>query len=400
METTPEHIPLNYSLDDFKGTVNENLKLDDSRVVDITAAATVANLFKSDPLWLMLVGPPSSGKTEMLNALEGLDFIQHLSIWTPQTLISGKPKKNKEPSLLFRLDGKILVVKDFTTILSMRHEPRAEIISQLREVFDGKMSKAFGNEMDVKWEGHVGFIGAVTPIYDQYHAVISAMGDRFTLFRYHNGNGLECGMMAIDRVGREAGMRTELRKAASRFLGQFCNRKPLKVIVDKERREMIVRAAEFAGLLRTSVDRDPYTKEILYEPEPEGTPRLSKQIFQVGIALATIQDKQTIDDEIYTILVKLALDAGPVMRAKALRYLWESQCWEQTAFWSTSTEVAAAIEKPTKTALRTLEDLMILGLCRRDSSGKSESTGYRWQLSEKIVNIISFAELFPEPGAI
>ena len=57
-----------------------------------------------------------------------------------------------------------MVIKEFTTVLSMKHEVRAEELSQLREVYDGKYSKSFGTGKTISWEGHVGLVGACTPV--------------------------------------------------------------------------------------------------------------------------------------------------------------------------------------------------------------------------------------------
>jgi hypothetical protein len=38
-------------------------------LVDVALAVVIANRMDADPLWLFLVAPPSSGKTEMIRAL-------------------------------------------------------------------------------------------------------------------------------------------------------------------------------------------------------------------------------------------------------------------------------------------------------------------------------------------
>jgi len=145
-------------LAEVKAVVNKWLSLEDDTVVDVMLAVVVANRLNTDPSWLLVVGPPSSAKTEILRALTGHPKAYFLSNLTPTTLVSGlKPKgKLPEPSLLPKLDGKTLVLKDFTTVLSMRHDNQAEILAQLREIYDGSYSKAFGNGKVINWEGHVG----------------------------------------------------------------------------------------------------------------------------------------------------------------------------------------------------------------------------------------------------
>ncbi len=391
-------VRLKYPLIELKKVIAKHLRFKDDRIIDVVMAVILANLFKSDPLWLMLVAPPSGGKTELLRALDGLSFIYFLSTLTAQTLISGKKTKSGGScSLLPKLNNKILIVKDFTSILSMKHEQRSEILGQLREVADGRLTKGFGTGETYDWEGHVGFIGAVTPVYDTYHAVISVMGDRFILWRSGNDDDFTPGLTAIDRVGSETAMRDEMREAASRFIEQFKNFKPSRVEVDDTTKRMIVNMALVAAKLRCPVERDPHTKIITYDPQPEGAPRLSKQLYQMGIALAVVNGNTSIGQDEFEVLSKITFDLTTSRRAKIVRYLWETLCWESFGHWATTTDVALALDAPTNTAKYALEDLMVLGICRRDLQGSNENAGYRWQLSERITEQISFSELLPEP---
>ena len=58
-------------------------------IVDIVGATIVANRLEGEPLWLAIVGPSSSGKTELVRALDGLDRIHFLDRITPATFVSG-----------------------------------------------------------------------------------------------------------------------------------------------------------------------------------------------------------------------------------------------------------------------------------------------------------------------
>lgn len=397
---TLKPVRLKYPLTELKKVIAKHLLFKDARIIDVVLATLIANLFKGDPSWLMLVAPPSGGKTELLRALDGLPFVYFLSSLTAQTLISGKKTKNGSScSLLPKLNGKILILKDFTSVLSMKHEQRAEVLAQLREVADGRFSKGFGTGDTVDWQGHVGFLGAVTPVYDTFHSVISVMGDRFLLWRSENEEDMSPGLMAIDRVGGETAMREEMQAAATQFIEQFKNFKLSRVVVSEETKKMIVGMALFAAKLRCPVERDPYTKNITYDPQPEGAPRLSKQLYQLGVALAVIHGNTTIGPDEFEILSKITFDLTTSRRAKIVRYLWDKKCWESFSHWESTTDVALALDLPTNTAKYALEDLMILRVCRRDLQGANENAGYRWQLTDNTTDQISFSELLPEPNA-
>ena len=158
---------LKYPLSEVKTIANKWLHLEDDTIIDVIIATHIANKIGGDPIWLLTIAPPSNAKTEILRAFNDHPDTYFLSSLTASTFISGKKaeKSDPNPSLLFKLNDKTLILKDFTTILSMRHEQRQEIISQLREIHDGSCSKAFGTGQTIFWKGHVGLIAACTPIY-------------------------------------------------------------------------------------------------------------------------------------------------------------------------------------------------------------------------------------------
>ena len=123
-------------------TFQRYLYLPDLIGVDVAAASLVAHRAGGDPLWLQFVSPPSSGKTEILQSLTDCSEVCKLSSLTGQTFVSGF--KGKNSSLLERLDAQgltFLLLKDFTTVLSLHRDARSEILGALREIYDGEYSK-------------------------------------------------------------------------------------------------------------------------------------------------------------------------------------------------------------------------------------------------------------------
>ena len=74
-------------------TFDKWIKLDEHGPVYVTLAAVAANHLPGPPVWLGLVAPPSSAKTEILNSLSRLDKAQLATTVTPAALLSGTPKK-------------------------------------------------------------------------------------------------------------------------------------------------------------------------------------------------------------------------------------------------------------------------------------------------------------------
>src|SRR5262249_12910830 len=99
-------------------------------------STVAANKLPGIPVWLGLVAPPSSAKTEMLNSLGVLPHVQLTGTLTEAALLSGVPKKQQATSAkggLLREIGAfgILLLKDFGTILSMHPENKAKLLAAL-----------------------------------------------------------------------------------------------------------------------------------------------------------------------------------------------------------------------------------------------------------------------------
>jgi hypothetical protein len=395
-------VELKFSLDDLKSVVHEHLHLEDDRIVDIMTAVYIANRFNADPLWMQIVAPPSNAKTELLRAFDGYPQTQFISNLTPSALVSGTIPKGEQPdpSLVYHLNNKLAVLKDFTTILSMRHENQQEIIAQLREMYDGQYSKIFGNGKRVEWNGKFGLLAACTPVWDKHYGLIGTMGDRFLLYRSNSENGRKTGMCALTGVGYEGSMREKIRKALHRFIGQFEKMKSIQFENSEEVKHKLVDLACFCAVCRCPVHRDPYKRDVLYQPEPEGTPRLVKQFAMLGMGLALAHGKTSIDESIFNIIKKVGVDLVPPMRMKLIRYLHRTHAFEFSDEWRPTPDVIEATGIPGRTANEKLEDLMVVGAVNRkrgatdgdDEQGRGRPP-WLWQISNTLLDHAGGAEV-------
>jgi len=386
---------LKYPLTELKKVIHEWFFIEDDRVVDVIMAVYIANQFKADPVWLILIAPPSNTKTELLRSFEGHQKAFFLSNLTPSTLVSGiSTKKNPEPSLLPKLNDKMLILKDLTTILSMRSENRQEILAQFREIYDGQYSKSFGTGKIFNWTGRVGLIAACTPVYDSHYSVIGSMGERFLLYRTEEMDGIKMGLQAQKIVGKEDKMRAEIREAVHKFINQFDGLKDAKLEKNEETNNMIVALSCFCAYARCPVERDYRNQQIKYLPVPEGTPRLVKQLMQVGFGLAIVNGKSSIDLEIYETIKKIGRDLIPAQRLKILKYLWEARAFTSKGGWEKTKEISKSINMPTATTRLNLEDLMVVGALNRDIVEEGASGAYSWRLSQQFCEFLGQAEVF------
>ena len=82
-------------LDDVVKVFGEWLALPDPTPLYAMLGTVVANLLPGDPVWLGIIAPPSSAKTELLNSLSRLPYVAVAEALSPAALLSGTPKRQK-----------------------------------------------------------------------------------------------------------------------------------------------------------------------------------------------------------------------------------------------------------------------------------------------------------------
>jgi hypothetical protein len=365
--------PVSYQ--DLCNTFDKWLLLPDKNVIKVLLATLMAHFFTTDPLWMFFVAPPSGSKTEIISTAAFLPFCHLLSDLTPQTLASGMPIKNgKDPSLLSKLKDNVLVMKDFTTVLSMRADDRGMILSQLREVYDGRYSKSFGTGKTVEWEGRLSLIAGVTTIIDTHNAVFQVMGERFLMYRIPQADAEDVAMKALSNFGGEKEMRAELKKAMETYFEGLEKIPVDKIEVPMEIKKALAALSTFVVTARSGILRDNYRKEIDFIPDVEAPSRFAKQIGTLIKALAVIEGRRVVEWKDYYLTLKVALDVIPGNRMKHLI----AMCGEK--FLIQTKVVADRTRYSINGAERNLEDLYALGLLTRTNNGIGNPQ--EWGISE------------------
>jgi hypothetical protein len=157
------------SLNDALGAFTGWLHMEDTGPVLLVAAAVVANLAVGDPVWVLIVGPPSCGKTEILLAISGLGYVVPAATISEAALLSGTGRRERTKSAtggLLRQVGEfgILLAKDFTSVLAQNPDTAKQAMAGLREISDGRWDRPVGTDGGrvLHWQGKCGFIAAVS----------------------------------------------------------------------------------------------------------------------------------------------------------------------------------------------------------------------------------------------
>jgi hypothetical protein len=351
-------IPNSRPIDEVTEVFGRWLILKDPTPLYTVFGAVAANLLDGDPVWLGLIAPPSSAKTEILNSLSMLPYVVQASSLSPASFLSATSKKDQDKAAtggLLAQIGKfgIIVLKDFTTMLSLRPEANQEVLAILREVFDGRYTRHVGTDggRTLTWNGKVGLLFACTETFDRHHGVISAMGDRYLLCRVAPVEG------QFERALEHAGeateqMRRELAGAVQRlFAARRTEPRPLSL----EERGQISRICSVVVRLRAAVDRHRYSSEIEVVHGAEGTGRLGLSLERLLAGLDTLGVDRDVG---LNVVEKVAMDSTPPIRRRAYEYLKDARRAAELA------DIAVNVRIPAKTLRRHLEDLEVQGLVK------------------------------------
>lgn len=356
------------------------LHLPDSDLVVLVLGATAANLLEGDALWLLVVGPPGAGKTEVLQPLTTLEYVHPAATITEAALLSGSPRKSHEPGATGGLlrevgDFGIVVAKDFSGVLSMHRDSRAAVLAALREIFDGSWSRPVGTGGGrvLTWKGKAGLIGGVTPSVDRHAAVMGALGERFVLYRISDDTSASKADRALANFGDEKQMRTELAVAVEKVMANLDV--DYRGALDDADRARIVALAEFAVRARTAVERDGYRRTVQVMPEYEQAPRLAKQLAQLRAGIGAVgADPKTA----WRIVRKVALDSIPRLRWQILTTLHDTGEPMKTADLVETTGI------PKRTLDEYVEDLELLKLVDRTKTGPATNSPWIHALAAEV----------------
>ncbi len=251
-----------------------------------------ANILPGDPVWLGIIAPPSSAKTELLNSISMLPHVVQAATLTPAGLLSGTSKKqydkNAKGGLLRQFgDFGIIALKDFGSILSMRPDAKAEVLAALREIYDGAWTRHVGTDggRTLAWQGKVALLFGATGVIDSHYGVIGAMGDRFLFSRLAPVSKGQFGR-ALEHVGSAtAQTRKELAESVARL---FAGIRPEPRNISAEEIERIDNTITKVVRLRGSVERDRHTREIEAVYGAEGTARIGLTLERLLAGLDTL----------------------------------------------------------------------------------------------------------------
>ena len=358
-------------IEDTLKVFREWLLLDSDIPVLAMLGTVAANMLEGDAIWLGIIAPPSSAKTEMLITLVNIPHTEMVGTVSVAGLLSGTPRRQQAAGARGGLLQKIgargfLVLKDFGSVLSMRPDAKNELLSALREIYDGNWTRVIGTDggRTLHWSGKIGLLFGCTCVFDSYYGVIGELGDRFLLCRMEPNE--DQFLFAIGHANQAAQMRARLVAAVTNL---FVNPLPSPQIISAKEIKWLNKILKVAVRLRAAVKRDYRTRELEDTYGAEGTGRFGKALERVLSGLDCLGVKRS---KARKVVRTIAFDSVPPNRLSIYRHLKKI-----SPAWANTTTVAKAVKLPTTTARRALEELVVYGLAERTSQGQGKADLWR-----------------------
>ena len=379
-EDSPDHADVGTAVGDLIEVLASYQHLDDPGHIWFALAVAVSgHAFTGEPLWGMLVGPSSSGKTETARAL-GL-VAGHIDDLTASALMSWTKGKNPRPTgVLVRIGNQgVVTIGDFSTVLAASNKgTKDQLFAMLRRAYDGHVTRDLGTHSEqLRWHGRLTILACCTPILDEYTSHADSLGPRWLYYRM-TPRSLE-GMRAMTEAARIPADEGRARAAqlTERIVTAAIERAK-NVQLAEDTTHVISDLAIVACYGRASVPRSSFgRREITSEATREEPARLYKQLSQLVRALLTLGADL---GHALSLARRCALDSIPQTRRKALELL-------VTGLELTVSEVAREIGCDRKVARFALEELAAAGVLswpesydNDDDSRQDQWTPRSWKL--------------------
>jgi hypothetical protein len=375
----------------------------------ICMATHIAVALEGDPLWIYLVGSPSSGKSTLCELLSS-DELHSRPISKFTGLVSGSRQGSH---LIPMLQGRCVIVKDGTLLLESNPQQLANVYGELRDIFDGSLEAHYRNGVSASFT-NISF-GMVIGITERIYSLnMAALGERFLHCRLETDRIIETqrNAAAITSIF-ESSARTSLegnedgdsrgfprqRAHTAGFLSHLHNKIRTEDVLRPKYTdydlELIQSLGDTIACSRAQAPRSKdFAAELLYDARPEASTRVVKQLGRLTLCLCYVMGTDTITDAIRSLVTKVALDTSFSRQHNIIRTvaLSENGLNRQSIAMMTSI--------PLETISRRIDDLVSLAILipndtdNRPGRGRSVPTlkCARWiqdafRLVEKHINV-------------
>jgi hypothetical protein len=366
-------------------------------------AISISTPLDGDQIFGRVLGPPGSGKTTLAECFAvAREYVYPKSTFTgvhSGFIGSGKNKK-KDAGLIPLIQGKMWLVKDGDTLINAPN--RAKTLSDVRDIWDGASRSHYRNHRGKDYEGikTTMCVCGTDTLRELNHA---SAGDRFLdceilgkgqsakpFTQKAIANTYSKFAASLKRQGQETDESEVKDKDKSTYLKQ-CTYGFLKYLHENlgtfpvpefpESVGLRIEAlGEFLSYMRAKPKRD--GENLMYRPRIELATRLCSQMTKLAGCLAIVLGKKKIDDEVYRVVRKIALDTAEGFQHDI------TQALASRPDGMSYVQIANAIKLGESTVKRAMQDMADLGIVvkysRPNRSGVRGRHMHLWELSPAV----------------
>lgn len=359
--------PMITSFDDYlrKVTTIQHLNNKDT-ILSMAAvfAITSSISIEGEPIWAFLIGPPSSGKTTLIESFGGTNqWFDNLSKISAESFVSGwRDEDGEESSYLPSLKGKTLFVKDFTTTLTGPKDAQQKVFGLLTDIFDGHVKIHYGNNKTNEFhDTYFNMVAGVTDIVHSHSA--ASIGERF---------------LRIDWLGKDYDPREYARRALANFgesnehkrlmtswsLGfvKYLREKNMDISIESRYVDPLIDLAEFIAIVRTKVEEDRY-EGMLYKPRSELPTRLAKVLAKLFVASKLVVGSP---EKAFNVVRKVAFDTCYGFPLDIVNFIHQNP-------YATKVQIAAGTGIHSQRAYRVIRNLTTTGVLKAETAESTKA---------------------------
>jgi hypothetical protein len=293
----------------------------------VMATALCPALGPESPVWLLIAGPPSSGKTDTARRIKGLPSVKAVDAFTGSAFSTGYRDAGGRPatSLLDDLHGKILLLSDLASFFEQNEATVKKVLGELTAAYDGEFSKATGTVGVLRHVATFGLLGCTTRAHlDRYEHYIRKIGSRFLFYRLPIPRRSEQAALkravaeagrAPDRAAQRSALTERVHRHLTALIEAAAHGRLVADLSSVERRISIM--AEVLAACRGVVAPDYEVEQI------EGASRAYQQLRVLGRALAMVRGREVVGADELDLLWRVVLGSMPIPRARAVRVVTE-----------------------------------------------------------------------------
>ncbi len=377
------------TLAELKEAYHNLYYVEDEVIFTLILSLIIGSKLNAPPVWMFLIGGTSAGKSTALSVLYRIPFVTLISDLTSNTFLSGMKIAGQETSLLKKLgDNFVVVMKDFTTMISKADDAKQQIIAQMREIYDGNLSKETGNGKRIEWgtkekPSKGTFIMASTEAIYKIQSEFADMGTRAINYVLPLQDERKSAKAALKNKRNHAAATKKLEALqadVAEFVAHMIAVAPTEFApIPEQLEDDIISVAMLAERARSVVDRT-YQGEVNLALSAGMPMRMSEQLMALAQFMTYVNGGE-MTPAMHAAIAKVAFDSIPKQRKLILEVMGHYRYCDVVG-------IAQKINYPHAVVRKWVEDLNMFKIVDRSLAGRREVWLLREEYRQTLVKFL------------